>query len=320
MGVSGGNSVTWSTVPTSATATGTAGQIAYDGSWHYICTATNTWKRSALSAWPAVTPSTITGLQLWLDAGDSSSLFDATTGGSLVAADATVARWQDKSGNGRHATQSNSALRPIKKNGVQNGLSVLRFDGAIGSTTADRMQIASSTSAFNFLHLGQGAVFIVAVNGTTADYNDIRTWIDNCGLGASKGFYFGPDDRSASSRNNTAVALSGNQLGTTALWTPNDFVTMQAPKVYTAVVNNTASAASRLFLYKNGVSAGVTNSVSGSTTGDATYNMMIGSTAEDTGSFAFQGDFLEIIIYNSALSDSDRSMVETYLMTKWAIA
>ena len=39
------------TVPTSASDTGTAGDIAYDSNYVYICVATNTWKRSALSTW-----------------------------------------------------------------------------------------------------------------------------------------------------------------------------------------------------------------------------------------------------------------------------
>jgi len=39
------------TVPASATATGTAGQIAADASYFYVCVATDTWRRVALSAW-----------------------------------------------------------------------------------------------------------------------------------------------------------------------------------------------------------------------------------------------------------------------------
>lgn len=35
----------WSTVPASATSTGTAGQIAYEDDYLYICVATNKWKR-----------------------------------------------------------------------------------------------------------------------------------------------------------------------------------------------------------------------------------------------------------------------------------
>jgi hypothetical protein len=37
--------------PASATATGTAGEICWDANYIYVCTATNTWKRSAISTW-----------------------------------------------------------------------------------------------------------------------------------------------------------------------------------------------------------------------------------------------------------------------------
>ena len=39
------------TAPASATATGTAGDIRYDGSYVYICSATNTWVRASLATW-----------------------------------------------------------------------------------------------------------------------------------------------------------------------------------------------------------------------------------------------------------------------------
>jgi hypothetical protein len=37
--------------PASASATGTAGEIAWDANYIYVCTATNTWKRSAIATW-----------------------------------------------------------------------------------------------------------------------------------------------------------------------------------------------------------------------------------------------------------------------------
>lgn len=40
-----------SSVPANSTANGVAGTIRYDSSYVYICTATNTWKRAALSTW-----------------------------------------------------------------------------------------------------------------------------------------------------------------------------------------------------------------------------------------------------------------------------
>ena len=43
--------VTAPTVPASATATGTTGTIAWDASYVYVCTATDTWKRVAIATW-----------------------------------------------------------------------------------------------------------------------------------------------------------------------------------------------------------------------------------------------------------------------------
>jgi hypothetical protein len=37
--------------PASATDTGVAGEICWDASYIYVCTAANTWKRTAISTW-----------------------------------------------------------------------------------------------------------------------------------------------------------------------------------------------------------------------------------------------------------------------------
>lgn len=39
------------TAPATAASTGTAGTVAYDTDYFYVCTATDTWKRFALSTW-----------------------------------------------------------------------------------------------------------------------------------------------------------------------------------------------------------------------------------------------------------------------------
>ena len=39
------------TTPASATANGTTGTIAWDADFIYVCTATDTWKRAALTTW-----------------------------------------------------------------------------------------------------------------------------------------------------------------------------------------------------------------------------------------------------------------------------
>jgi len=42
----------WAGVPASAAATGTAGQVAYESGWFYVCVATDTWQRVAIATWP----------------------------------------------------------------------------------------------------------------------------------------------------------------------------------------------------------------------------------------------------------------------------
>lgn len=42
---------TWVAVPASASSTGTAGQIAYNGTHIFVCVATNTWCRASIATW-----------------------------------------------------------------------------------------------------------------------------------------------------------------------------------------------------------------------------------------------------------------------------
>jgi hypothetical protein len=42
----------WTAVPASAAATGTAGQIAYESGFLYVCVAADTWQRVVIATWP----------------------------------------------------------------------------------------------------------------------------------------------------------------------------------------------------------------------------------------------------------------------------
>jgi hypothetical protein len=74
-------------------------------------------------------PAKISGLAVWLDASDASTLFNATSGGSLPANNASVARWEDKSGNGRHFTKA-TANQPTRVTSAVNSKDAVRFVGA----------------------------------------------------------------------------------------------------------------------------------------------------------------------------------------------
>lgn len=70
----------------------------------------------------------VQGCKLALDAGRP-SMYDATSGGSLVSADGAIARWEDQSGNGNHLTQATSSYRPALKVSEANGYGAASFDG-----------------------------------------------------------------------------------------------------------------------------------------------------------------------------------------------
>jgi len=58
---------------------------------------------------------------LWMDAADQSTITTATG----------ISEWRDKSGNGRHFTQSVAARQPGYNTTGINGLGTIAFDGSV---------------------------------------------------------------------------------------------------------------------------------------------------------------------------------------------
>lgn len=275
--------------------------------------------------WPVpFAPDAISGLQLWLDASDSSTLYDATTGGSLVAADSAVARWEDKSGNERHATQGTAANRPARKTAIQGGQDVLRFDG-----TNDQLVIPSSTTMFNFLHNATGgttfAVYKVA-DTQGACYVFANNTNPSTGSAANQTGVYLRHDTSDQATPDRLVVLSNASSGGFRLIRGGS--ANSAPSGVFAVVSlladmNQGTVANRHKAFYNGTDVtgsdnfGLGESVA-LQTGNASNDMTIMSNVN--GVDVSEGDICELIMYSGVLSDTDRQAVENYLMAKWGIA
>jgi hypothetical protein len=91
-------------------------------------------------------PTNIPGLLVWFDAADTSSI--------TRSSGASVAKWNDKSGNDRHAVQAIVARQPTLETAAQNGYNLIAFT----NTTAGSESILS----FPRLYLG-GACTLAAV-------------------------------------------------------------------------------------------------------------------------------------------------------------
>jgi hypothetical protein len=238
--------------------------------------------------WPRVAvPLNIAGLEAWYDASDSATLFDATTGGSQVAANGAVARWEDKSGNARHATQSESGRRPVRKTAVQGGKDMLRFDGTDDSLVLSAITIPASHTVFSVFVRQTASIHSITLGGegTPGDTRYSAWWFtDNVVYGKS----------------NASFSTHGSDSTSTGA-----FVLVDTRSATTSVVTRRNSTQIASVTSGNAV----TNAASGTWT-------TIGSIAGASHS----GDIAEVIIFNTALSDTDRGVIESYLRTKWGIA
>jgi len=217
---------------------------------------------------------------LWLDASAANTLYDATSGGSLVASGGSVARWEDKSGNVRHATLTGTGTSPSRQTAIVNGRDVVRFPGS-----DRRLKTASWSLAQPFT-----ALVVWKLNTGAAGQNVI----DGIGTGRAAIYW------------RSGVSKHGSFLGTSIL----DGRTLSAPSsaFLTSLIANGASTK----IYYN-----ASLDVSGNSGTSAPGGITVGGEA-GTGADLI-GDVAEILIFGSSLSDANRQAAEAYLNSKWAI-
>ena len=117
--------------PSTGAITGTPTAWEPSGSFKVTATGAGGSTESGLVSWTmAFASNSVAGLDGWWDFSDAASLFQASDGTTAVAADADpIGYATDKSGAGNHVIQATAGFRPTYRAGIQNGLSVGRFDG-----------------------------------------------------------------------------------------------------------------------------------------------------------------------------------------------
>lgn len=260
-------------------------QTSASGLWHF----SEVEAANRASIWPVPSPAAISGLQLWIDASDSSTLYDATTGGSLVAADGTVARWEDKSGNARHFTQATSNVRPVRKTNVKNSLDAIAF-------TNDWLG-----SVFTYT---VGSFFLVWNHPTTV-------------AGDAQPAIFG-------SRSSSSDKVANGTLPLTMTMASATVVAMDpSPSGVTARLNG-ASATGNFFSYGFGLSVrtspnrwNYTSATFTAVTGQKSF--VLGADSYSSVRFMQDGHIGEVIAYSGALTSTQVLAVEAYLVNKWGL-
>ncbi len=227
-------------------------------------------------------PLSISGLALWLDASDASSI---TLDGS-----SNVSQWADKSGNGRHATQATALNRPGYLTNQLNGLGAVR-----PASVSKWLDVASFPSL-----AGGYSVFAVVQSPGAADAGIISL---NAGVASSA----------------LVVATSSSSLVFNSQW--GDSVNQAVPANNTNFAfwthydgsHNTGNFSMRLSTQSSTASKAMTQLAGTPPTGTMTllsYN----------GANWWTRNIYEILIYNRITTSGEDDALKAYIMAKWGIA
>jgi hypothetical protein len=204
---------------------------------------------------------------------------------SDTGSDASV--WSDISGNGRDAVQATSGSQPAIISGALNGRQVRRFDG-----TDDYLAHTYSAPVDNTIF-----AVVYSTQTTSNATNTIFTAADtNTPL---RSFML---SQTASSDNWSTFRTGFISSG----------YTLRSSFEIISIVYTAAGVS-----LKHGANAAQFTADTGFFTDPTLSRKAVGAAYDLTGLFNFKGDMAEILVFPSALSDTDRQSVETYLRNKW---
>lgn len=212
----------------------------------------------------------------------------------LTTSGDNITGWADMSGQGYHATQSNGSYRPTVLEDAIQGKRAIRFNGSSQFLDVAKMFSNSfSTGASLFAvtrpsSLTSGATLIDLGNGATSN---------NISLAQANG--------SGTGRFHSYNGSSNSYLDASSAFASDRFKLSE-------VVQDGAGSAK---YYVNGteISQGSVNNVN---TLDRASNFL---GRKNGGSDYWPGDLAELILYNKALTEAERTAVESYLITKFQL-
>jgi hypothetical protein len=270
-------------------------------------------------------PRSISGLALWLDASDASSLYTTDAGAvtavaspldiatpalwldgadssaaSMTLNGSLVETWKDKSGNGRDFTATSTA-RPTLTASAINSRSAVTFNGS--STT-----MTGNAAAENVIRNLAGYTIFTAIRTASVAGGERFAF----GVGSTVLVRTGQQD--------SRPFIGGRRLYADTLESITDgsgALTTGATFIQAAVVNHSSQSLTGV---RNGAAFATDATYMGAGSSENVAAVVsIGTQAGGTYGF-WNGDIAEVIVYPTALTTADRARVEAYLAAKWGIS
>lgn len=235
-------------------------------------------------------PGDVIGLALWLDAADASTLVKDGSN--------RISQWLDKSGEGKHAAMPNSIYQPLY---VPSGIA---GKGSLDFENSKYLELPDLSGVFGS---NNRSFFAVFEHFSPTDQGYLLSLGYFSTGGAGKSWRVSVDD------GHLQLEITGADAATAQFPGTN-------PAQMACILTGTTISDHTMWL--NGVGQGLSgSSIVNTDFGEASISQQNrggpGGFIEDK---AIDGLISEILVYNSALSSSDRQKVEGYLAHKWSIA
>lgn len=277
------------------------------------------WRRSGSTGFNPLTLSPLA----WWDWSDGSQIYTDSSLTTLVSADGDpIGGIKDKSGSNYHLTQTDPTKRGLYKTSILNGKSVGRTDGV-----NDHWFVASSNGYFKSIYYGGATVFLAVKAGVVASPNALYVVMGNNANSGNPGFFIGMENRTGSMTKAARTLIYGaSGIVADPASAPTTYANSFPPNTASIVTVKTdpqnATVANRLMTKLNNGSEIKANIETGSASNvNANAVLSVGSNATPAGAFSFftPGDFYEILIYPTILSETNADLVRGYLNSKWGI-
>lgn len=228
-------------------------------------------------------PTSISGLMAWYKA--DAGTFQDSAGSTPATADSDpIGRWADQSGNARHITQTTSTKRPLLKTAISGGYPAVRTDGVDDWLSGSWSNVAQPITIV-FCGIPRGSMDDADVLIDGLDSTHRTAMFINSGNYAS--FYGG-----------SAVVNTTYKYGVNRAHMPY------------AVFNGASS--------KHSLAPDMLGA-SGSVGTQGSDGLWVGTEFGGGNPRHVNVDFLEILVYNAALTQAQLESVQSYFRTRYAI-